>query len=367
MPRELRIGWKRAAWTLAVLAGLALAGMSLSSCAGRNSSANEGKDAEAATVLGENDVAAVVRTDLASGVPVSGNLKPDVDVQVTSPYPELLDEVPVREGQSVQRGQVLAKFRTSAIAPAAASADAHLASARSDFERMRNLYREGAVSQRDVESAEAAFKAAQSAAAYARKQLEEATVRAPVSGVVATRVVQAGDRVKDGVLMFEVVNTAQFEFDADVPSEHIAKVRVGAPVVLTVTGYGQGPVTGHVARVNAEADPTTRQVRVYVQVPNPGGRLVGGLFASGRVVTAEARAALAVPRAGVRTGPVGHAYVWVVDRGHIARREVTVGLVDEGRDLIEIRSGLSAGETAVIGPAESLKAGLAVRIAGQGA
>jgi len=362
MRRSNYIPWVGAAGVLAA----GLAALALTSCAGRDSAAGHASADAPAMVLGERDVATVARGDLVAGVPVSGNLVPDVNIQITSPMPEVLDEVLVREGQSVTRGQVLARFRSISLAPAAASAEAHLKSAKADFERMQNLYQAGAVSQRDVESAEAAYKAAASASAYAGKQLEEATVRAPASGVIAVRNVQGGDRVKDGAPLFQLVNTSEFEFEATVPSENIARVRAGAPVRLSVPGFPEGSITGHVARVNAEVDPATRQVRVYVRVPNPGGRLVGGLFASGQVVTGEARAALAVPRAGVRTDAAGHRYVWILEGGRVARRDVTVGLVDESRDLVEVVSGLRGGETAVVGPVEGLAPGQAVRVAGQG-
>ncbi|MBI5837106.1 MAG: efflux RND transporter periplasmic adaptor subunit [Candidatus Eisenbacteria bacterium] len=338
----------------------------LASCAGKSSKAGENGGTEAA-ILGERDVATVGRADLESGVPISGNLKPLVDVQINSPFPELIDQVLVREGEAVRRGQVLARFHASALAPAAASAEAQLKMARADHERMRNLLKEGAVSERDLEGAEAAHRAAESAAAAARKSLDEATVRSPVDGVVAARFVQSGDRVKDGVPMFQVVNTARLEFEATVPSEHISRVHVGAPVGLNVSGYPEGEVSGRVARVNASADPATRQVRVYVEVANPGGKLVGGLFASGRIVTASAGAVLCVPRAGLRRDPAGKSYVWVVEGGRIARRDVEPGLADESRDLVEIRSGLRGGEAAVVGPVEGLIPGQAVQVSGKGA
>jgi RND family efflux transporter MFP subunit len=363
MHRETRIGRMGA---VAMLAAAVVVGASLASCSGKNSAASDAGSETAASLLGERDVATVVRTDLVAGVPVSGNLKPDVDIQIAAPAPELLDAVLVREGQAVTRGQVLARFRTSALAPAAASAVAHLKSARADHERMQNLFKEGAVSQRDLEAAEAAYRAAESAAAYAGKQLDEATVRAPVSGVIAARMVQAGDRVKEGATLFQLVNTSQFEFEATVPSEYVAQIRVGAPVALSVPGFPEGSVSGRVARVNAEADPATRQVRIYVQVPNPGSRLVGGLFASGRVVTGQEKAMLAVPRAGVRTDAAGRRFVWILVNGKVARRDVEVGLVDEGRDLIGIKSGLSGGETAVVGPVEGLVPGQSIRVQGKG-
>jgi membrane fusion protein, multidrug efflux system len=353
-----------------IIAGLAMLGFAASGLAGCGRG-NAGDAARAAgtptAILGAEDVATVKRTDLATGVPLSGTLQPGVDIRIAAPIPEMLEEVLVKEGQAVRRNQVLARFRTSAIAPAAASADAHERVAAADFQRMQNLYKEGAIALRDVESAEAALRAAEAERAAVEKKLAEAEVRAPVDGVVATRFVQAGNRVMEGDALFRLVNTRELELEATVPGEAAPVIATGAAVVLDVAGYPAGSVGGRVARVNATADPATRQVKVYVTVPNPGGRMVGDLYASGHVVTTERRATLAIPGAGVRTDADGRSYAWVVAGGALARRPVTVGLRDESRDLVEILGGLAEGDSAVVGHAEGLKEGQKVTVTGGGA
>ncbi|HEU5321505.1 MAG TPA: efflux RND transporter periplasmic adaptor subunit [Methylomirabilota bacterium] len=321
-------------------------------------------DSGRVAVLGPTDVASAARADLIAGVPVSGTLEPAVDIRIASPIPEVVEQVLVKEGQAVRQGQVLARFRTSAVQPAALSAEAQRRLAASDYERMQNLFKEGAVSARDVENAEVSLRAAEATEAQAKKRLDEATVRAPVSGVVSQRAVESGDRVKDGDLLFQLVNTSKLEFEATVPSEYVADVRVGAPVVLAVTGAVDAGLSGRVSRVNATVDPATRQVKVYVTVPNRGGRLVGGLFASGRVVLQQVKGAVAVPQTAVRTDSTGNAYVLIVDAGRIARRDVTVGVTDEQASLVEIKLGLQGGETVIVGAASGLVGGEPVTIAG---
>lgn len=349
-------------WLRAGMLALALTGVAgVAGCGGARG-AQDGA-APRAALLGPTDVAKVARLDVTLGVPVSGTLAPSVDVHITSPMPELLEAVLVKEGQRVAAGQVLARFRTEAVAPAAASAEAERAVAASDLERMRNLLAEGAVSKRDVERAEAALKSAESMAAAAAKRYDEAIVKAPVAGVIATRSVQSGDRVGDGDPLFRLVNTTDLEFEATVPSEYAGRVKPGAPVALTVAGAGGAQVEGEVARVNATADPATRQVKVYVVVHNRGGTLVGDLFASGRIVLDRAAGALAVPSAAVR-GEGAERYVWVVTDGRLERRAVTPGLRDEQQDLVQVENGLTAGETVVIGPIEGLEEGQPVEITG---
>ena len=315
-------------------------------------------------VLGGSDVARAARVDLIAGVPVSGTLDPALVIRIASPIPEVVEEVFVKEGQAVHRGQALARFRTSAAEPAALSAEAQRRLAASDHERMQSLFKEGAVSERDVENAEVTLRAAEANEAQARKKLDESTVRAPSDGVISQRAVDSGDRVKDGDLLFQLVNTSELEFAATVPSEYVADVRVGAPVVLVVTGATDAGLSGRVSRVNATVDAATRQVKVYVAVQNRAGRLVGGLFASGRIVLRQVKSAVAVPETALRRDGGGQAYVLVVDNGRISRRDVTTGATDEQASLVEITSGLGGGETVVVGPASGLRPGQAVTVAG---
>jgi len=356
--------------TMVALLALAAAGCGGGAGSGGANAAGDGhgKGTDAAqsgpALLAPSDVAAVTRADLIAGVPVSGTLTPNVDVKLTAPVAEVIEAVLVHEGQAVSRGQVLARFRMSAIETAAISAQSQLKIASADFERHKNLFAEGAVSKREVESAEAAYRVAQANEAQASRRWEDASVRAPVSGVISVKSVEAGDRPAEGDPMFQLVNTSELEFEATVPSEFVPQIRAGSPVRLTVTGFPAGGVTGRVARINAAVDAATRQVKVYVRVPNPGGRLVGGLFASGSVVTREATGALASPAAAIR-GTGEATFVMVVKGGKLERREVRTGLRDATQDLVEVLSGLAAGEQVVVGPLEGLEPGRAVQVGGK--
>lgn len=349
------------------------AAITLAGCGGRSGDAGHGAgkasaaSAAAAPAGGEallapTDIAVARRADLAAGVPVSGTLAPGLEARVTSPFDDVLEEVVAREGQRVAKGEVLARFRMTAYEADLASARAALKSAQADHERMQNLFAEGAVSRRDVESAEAAWRAAQAGEAVAARRTADAIVRAPFAGTIATRSAQTGDRMGGGEPLFVIADTRELEFEATVPSEHVAHVRPGAPVRLTVTG-AEGEIDGRVSRVNATADPATRQVKVYVRVPNAGGRMVGGLFASGQVLTRQSRSALAVPAAAVR-GDDGAAWIYVLAQGRLARREVRTGVRDDAHDLVEVLSGIAPGDTVVTGTLAGLTDGQTVRVTG---
>src|SRR5262249_6891166 len=150
----------------------------------------------------------------------------------------------------------------------------------------------GAVSDRDLEnakralvSAEAVHADVQARLAAAQQMLDRTRVTAPFAGVVSDMPVNAGDIVQPGTMIATVIDPASMRFEGTVPAEEVAALRVGAPVRFTVKGYPGRTFTGRVERVSPAADPATRQVRVWVAIPNAEGALVGGLFAQGRVAT----------------------------------------------------------------------------------
>ncbi|HET9325415.1 MAG TPA: efflux RND transporter periplasmic adaptor subunit [Candidatus Eisenbacteria bacterium] len=346
------------------LAGLGLV-LALAGCGSRGAATADGHG-DPSVVLGPSDIAQVSVADLTEGVSVSGNLAPAMDARLISPFKDVIEQVLVKEGQHVAKGQVLARFRAGAIGPSAASAEAQRRVAESDVQRMKNLVEAGAVSKRDLESAQSALEAATANAALANERLADVTVRAPFAGVVAERHVKAGDRVGDGDPLFRVVNTAELEFEATVTAEHAASLAPGTPVALSVSGIPDGSISGRISRINATADPSTRQVRVYVTVPNKDRRLVGDQFASGRVVLREVRQAIAVPPAAIQTAAAGGSQVWVVENGKLAVRAVTLGLRDESQNLVQVQGPLSTGDTVVVASADGLTAGRSVQLPSQG-
>lgn len=353
----------------AVLATAALAAALVAAGCGKPSDAPAAKSSGAAApdtaLLAAADLAVAAEGDLAAGVPVSGPLSPGWEARLSAPLDDIVEEVLVKEGQRVTAGQALARYRLGTVAAAAASSKAALKSAGADWQRQKNLLSEGAVSERDVETAEAAYRAAAAQSEADERRLADATVRAPRAGTVTTRSVQSGTRTSKGDPLFVVADTRELELEATVPSEFVPLVRTGAAVELSVAGWNGAAITGRVARINATADAATRQVKVYATVPNPGGRLVGDLYATGNIVTGRATHVLAVPTAALRRDD-SLTVAWIVDKDSRARRRtVRAGLRDERADRVQVLEGLAAGDRVITGTAEGLVEGQAVRVAGK--
>lgn len=355
-----------------------VAALSASGCRGKGDL--EAADAAAATIsLGPSDVATAVRATLSSGVPVSGSLEPKVNITVGAPMAEQVVETFVEEGQRVEQGQPLLRFKDEVVRATANSAQADVATQRmqvtiavAESTRAEALLREGAIAPRDRDNAVLAVNAARGRLALSEAQLASAedrlatsTVRAPAAGVVSKRYLQAGDRVDMGKPVVDIVDTRVLQLTASVPVEFVGSLAVGRAVTLQAAQLDSTRITGRISRINPTADEATRQVRIYVDIPNAGGRLMGGIFVSGRVLVREAPGAVAVPRSALRTeGDARTPVVYVIAGGTVRKRVVSVGVTDEDRGLVQITSGVQAGEVVVVGPVEGLAEGARAEVVG---
>jgi RND family efflux transporter MFP subunit len=200
--------------------------------------------------------------------------------------------------------------------------------------------------------------------ANAEKQWAKTQVRAPESGVVSQRQVQAGDVVQPGSPMFTMVNAAQVKLEAAVPAAALQALRVGTPVEFTVTGFEGRRFTGRVERINPVADAATGQVRLSATIPNEGGALVGGLFAQGRVAS-ETRTGTVVPRTAVDVRGLRPTAV-LIKHGVVQKVEVELGLQDDQSEQVEIRRGVAPGDTVLLGAAQGITPRTVVRVVNTG-
>jgi RND family efflux transporter MFP subunit len=162
--------------------------------------------------------------------------------------------------------------------------------------------------------------------------------------------------------MFTVVRSDVLELAAAVPARSANVVQIGQTVHFAADGRN---VEGRVARVSPTIDPATRSLTVYAQIPNPGNRIKGGTFASGRVVSRVISGALRVPTAAIRQSQEnGQPYVYrIVDRV-IDVAQIQLGAVDDRSGVAEVLSGLSEGDRVVVGNVGTLGRGMQVQVVG---
>jgi membrane fusion protein (multidrug efflux system) len=356
-----------------ILVGLLVLFAIFSRSKGDNASAAETTKTETLTVGTEN-IAVATTSSIMSGPSLSGTLEPEREAVLRAQVQGSVLQTYADQGQAVGPGTPLARIDATGIQDAYTSARAQVMAAKNqadiathDLQRNEKLLAAGAIAERDIEqsrrvsiAAQAALQDANSRLASAERQYRSTTVTSPFAGIVSERPVSAGDVVQPGTALFTVVDPSSMRLEASVPAEQLSMIRVGVPVVFTVSGYPGRQFVGRIVRVNPTADPTTRQVRIYVSIPNAGRTLVGGLFASGRM-SSDTKTGLVVPASAVDvrgTSP----FVMRVKGGKVEKAPVQLGLQDKSSETYEILSGLQAGDTVLLGAALGITPGTPVRI-----
>jgi len=316
------------------------------------------------------DLAQVEPKALTRWLPLSGTLHPVDQSTVKAKVSGEIRQVMVREGDTVRVGQVIARFDTADLdarlterVGALESSRAQLALAEKTRTQNQLLLKQNFISQNAYDSAESnlsvtkgTLKSNEAQVQLARNALRDAVVTAPLSGTVAKRHVQPGEKVPFDTPLVTIVDLARMELQAMVPANDIPELRVGMKVDLTIDGFGDRRFVGTVERINPTTEAGTRAILVFIHVPNPDAALRGGMFGTGKVTLAAGAPVPTLPSVAIRT-EAGQNFVWTIENGKLARRIVTVGRRDETAGVVEIKTSLPPGVPILAAPFDNLKAG----------
>jgi RND family efflux transporter MFP subunit len=253
------------------------------------------------------------------------------------------------------------EFDTDRV-PEVANARAQLTLATGEFDRAKMLFEKELLSKSDFDQKNAqaevarrqfdiarngamqqyqALLAARARVMLANKALADTVVKAPFAGVVGQRLVSVGDYVQRGTKVASVLRTNPLRVQLTVPEQYSAEVAVGRSVSFEVDASPGQTFTGQVRYVSPALEANSRTLVVEAVVPNDSGALKPGSFATALIEQANRSPGVLTPAAAVRT-VAGTSRVFVVSGDKVEERIVTIG--QAVGDLVEITSGLKAGE-----------------------
>jgi membrane fusion protein (multidrug efflux system) len=373
---------RRSFWIIAVLL-LALAAVGAravvkSRQAASAASAASVKAANAVPVLEflPSDLVTVTPRDLRQTLAASGSLRAYNQAAVKARVAGEVREVLVREGEAVKAGQVLVRMDEADYRARAAQAEGALVAARGQLdiaakarENNRALLDRGFISKNAYDTASSQYdiaqanvNAAQGGLDVSRKALGDTVIRAPISGIVASRSVQPGEKVSADNKLLDVVDLARMEMEVAVPTSEIIGISPGQEVSVKVEGLPQ-PMPATVVRINPATQAGSRSIMTYLQLDNPQNRLRAGMFGEARLTLAKKPGVLAVPPSSLqRNGD--SAYVYAIEQDKLVRRQVQTGITGSDGDatLVEITAGLEPGARIVRSNLGNLPVGAAVKV-----
>ena len=324
------------------------------------------------------DLAQAVRADLRQVVRLSGSLQPLDQSLIRAEVAAVVNEITVRRGERVKKGQLLARLDTADLGARLREKQSNLDSARSALklaeinrEKAITLTQRGVKSQTALDEAENAWRNARANVSaleqqltMARKGVADAAIYAPIDGLLAERYVNPGERVAVDAKLFVIADLDTMEVEAMVPARDVPQLKIGQKVSLRVEGFGDRVFTGQIDRINPTAQSGSRSIPVFILLANPEHVLRGGMFGSGEAVLAEKQGTVAIPGEALRREN-GDRVVYVLKDGRLQRRSVQVALEGSADGRVGIAEGVAEGETVVATPGLRLTDGLAARVAGR--
>lgn len=344
------------------LAALALAVLTVAGCK-KAAPAAPASPAAAAAAMAVQVVAVPVRQQaVVEAVSLVGSVTPNEMVEVKAETDGTVFDIGFKEGERVEKGQLLLALDETKLKSAVNEAEANLKLARTSFDRTKQLRSDNLISQQEYDQAAAVF--AVNEASHERKVREwkDTKVFAPFAGMAGARQISPGQVISRNTTLTWIVDLDTVKVEVKVPERYLSQVQPGRSLEFSVAAFPGKTFKGDVYFVSPQLEESTRTALVKARIANPGGLLRGGMFANLDLTLERRASALVVPEpAIVNNGDTTMVFV-VDEKTNAVVRPVKVGERLAGK--AEILTGLKPGELVIVEGVQKLRPGAPVRLSG---
>jgi RND family efflux transporter MFP subunit len=334
-------------------------------------------------------IAAVERGNLVQSTSFNGDIHAEYEVKIFSKIPDRIESIRFDTGDKVSKGSVLATIAATTIEQAVNQAEAALVAVRAqeanlrvEFERAKRLSTEDAMSRQQFDAVKTQYEAVQAQVrqaeamlAASRSQFADASITAPISGLVGKRYFDAGDMASPAAPLLSIVQMDRVKITVNATEEDLGRLAIGQDVHVRVKAYPDRVFSGKVSRISPVLDPLTRMAEVEVLVDNPGHALKPGMYARVEVTTGILDNVLLVPRfatlenttmerQGTEDVVVKNYYVYLVHGSKAGQHKLEVLYVNH--EWLAVTGGVAAGDSLVVTGQNNLRDGMPVAVIANG-
>jgi membrane fusion protein (multidrug efflux system) len=296
-----------------------------------------------------------------------GSLTAVQGVTVTAELAGKVVQIDFKPGSLVKAGELLVKQDTSSEEAQLRAAEATVALAKLNLERLGKLLSERTISQSQFDNAEASYKQAAAQADAIRTMIAKKSIRAPFAGRLGIRLINLGQFLTEGQAIVSLQSLDPIFVDFALPQQQLRLVQPGLRVRLATDALPGQTMEGKITAINPQVDAATRNIRLQATVANPQELLRPGMFVNVGVVLPAQQAVLAIPATAVLYAPYSDSVFVVEDRpadqagapGKVVRQQFAQ-LGEKRGDFIAVVSGLQAGDAVVSTGVFKLRNGQAV-------
>jgi len=285
-------------------------------------------------------------------------------------YPEMagtLIKVYVKEGQNVNKGQLLATIDDGGMSSQLAQLKTQAALAKTTFERQKRLWDQRIGSEIQYLQAETNYQAVMNSVKQAESQLAKSNIRAPFSGIIDNVIQEQGTVVSpvSGQAVFRIVNLSDMYIEVDVPESYINGVTVGKKVKIYFPVLGDS-ITSAVRQTGNFINPTNRSFRVEIAVPNKKNTIKPNLTARVQINDYSNNNAILIPQSLISENAEGEQYVYIateIDSNNmaVAKKQVIRTGQTQG-DYVEVLAGIAPEVQVVMEGARNVRENQKVKI-----
>ncbi|MEM1270273.1 MAG: efflux RND transporter periplasmic adaptor subunit [Bacteroidota bacterium] len=337
---------------------LLFAGLALTQTACEDARSESPEEEEQGIVV-PVEVAETTAGPIAAYFASTATLEAEQEALVVAKAGGVVQQILAEEGQYVQAGQALAKLDSRQAQLEVTQLEATISRLENEFQRQQDLFDKKLISAQEFETSKFDFESQKAALELRRLQVDYATVRAPISGIVSERLVKKGNMVAQNAGTFRITDFNPLHAVVNVPERELAKLKAGQEAALYVDALPGQTFSGKILRISPIVDPTTGTFRATVAVQNRKRELKPGMLARVNITYDVREDVILAPRESI-VREDDRSLVYVVRNDSAFRVDVSTGYEDDGS--IEIQSGLQAGDVVVTLGQGSLADSTAVQV-----
>jgi membrane fusion protein (multidrug efflux system) len=287
-------------------------------------------------------------------------------VTLSADLPGVVDRIAFDSGTAVRKGDVLAEQDTRQERAQLAAIEAQRDLARLNYDRMKGLLSDRAISQAEFDRAMAEQKQTDAQVGEIQAAIQRKTIRAPFSGVLGIRQVNLGQYLAAGDALVALQSLNPIYVNFGVPQQSAGRIRVGHRVRIMAEDVAGAEFVGRVTALDSSVDRATRNIQVQATLANPAGTLRPGMFVQTELLFGSSRSVISLPASAINYAPFGDS-VFVVtelkgENGQSYRgvRQQFVKLGGARGDQVAVVSGIAPGDEIVTSGVFKLRNGMAV-------
>jgi membrane fusion protein (multidrug efflux system) len=290
-----------------------------------------------------------------------GTITANEMVEIKAETEGIVQETNFKEGERVEKGRLLVKLDDSKLAAALAESEATLRLSQANFDRAKELFQNKLVSQQEFDQASSIHSVGVAAVDLKRRQLRDARVLAPFSGIVGARQISPGQVITRDTTLTWLVDLDTVKVEVNVPERYLRQLQIGQALQFGVAAFPGEKFSGDVYFVSPQINEATRTALVKARIANAEQKLRGGMFAGLDLTLQVREAAIVIPEPAIMSsGDIFSVFV-VDDKQNAQVREIRVGLRMPGK--AEVTQGLKPGEIVVVEGTQKLRPGAPVKLA----